>query len=165
MFRRLLLDGLKTGIALAATTTAALMLFGRRERGTPWAALNGLARLVDPSLARIPGGFSPRESSLGLALNAGAMMTAGMLYESVFLVIRPRSPLLAAGAATALVLAFDRAIMPEGWSPIEQALGFGGVIGTYAMAGATLAVVTSLRAPRQLPAGEHDETREDAWFV
>ena len=158
---------MKTGLALAATTTAAIMLFGKRERGSPWAAINAVTHLVDGNGRLFPRSFSPRDSTLGLALNSAAMITWGMLYEGVLAVTGARGNAATAGLATAAIWTIDYHLLPPRFSPgIERVLGLGSMLGTYAVLGATLAASRTWRAPPLLlPAAPIDETHEEAWFV
>ena len=167
MVRRTLLDGLKTGLALAATTTAAIMLFGKREKGSPWAAVNAVTHLVDGNGRLFPRSFSPRDSMIGVALNSAAMIAWGVLYEGALTATGARSNLATAGLATAAIWTIDYHVLPPRFSPgIERVLGLGSMLGTYAVLGATLAASRSWRSPPlMLPAAPVDESREEAWFV
>ncbi|MEO7097275.1 MAG: hypothetical protein ABI175_28700 [Polyangiales bacterium] len=166
MLRKALLDGLKTGLALAATTTMAIMLFGKREKGSPWAAINVVTHLVDGDLRLFPRAFSPRDSTLGLALNGAAMVTWGLLYEGALALTGARSNLATAGLATAAIWTIDYHLLPPRLSPgLDRVLGLGSVIGTYAVMGATLAASRTWHTPPLRLAAPLDETREEAWFV
>jgi hypothetical protein len=166
MLRKVLLDGLKTGLALAAATTAAIMVFGKRDRGSPWAAINAVTHLVDGDRRLFPRAFSPRDSSLGLALNSAAMVTWGVLYEGVLALTGARSNLATASLATAAIWTIDYHLLPPRLSPgIERMLGLGSILGTYAVMGATFAASRTWRTPALLPAAPMDEMREEAWFV
>ena len=166
MLRKMILDGLKTGLALAATTTAAIMLFGKREKGSPWAAINAVTHLVDGNGRHHPRSFSPRDSMIGIALNSAAMVAWGVLYEGVLAATGARSNLATAGLATAAIWTIDYQLLPARFSPgIERVLSLGGVVSTYAVMGATLAASRAWRSVPALPPAPLDETREEAWFV
>jgi hypothetical protein len=166
MLRKMLLDGLKTGLALAAATTAAIMVFGKREKGSPWAAINAVTHLVDGNGRLFPRSFSPRDSTIGIALNSAAMIAWGVLYEGVLAATGARSNVATASLATAAIWTIDYHVLPPRFSPgIERVLGLGSLLGTYAVIGATLAASRTWRTPLALPAAPLDETREEAWFV
>jgi hypothetical protein len=170
MLRRILLDGLKTGAALAAATTVALMFFGKRSRGSGWAAVNAASRIVDRVAgakgALVPLGFSPRASGLGLAVNTAAMLSCGVLYEGALAVTGTESSPLSAGLATVAIWLLEDELAPRGLSPrFARVIGLPGLVGTYAALGTTLALSGRWRAPKALPPAPVDETREDAWFV
>src|SRR3954470_8534316 len=146
MLRTTILAGLKTGLALAATTTAAIMLFGKREKGSPWAAINAVTHLVDGNGRLFPRSFSPRDSVIGVALNSAAMVAWGVLYEGVLAATGARSNAATAGLATAAIWTIDYHLLPPRFSPgIERVLGLGSVLGTYAVLGATLAASRTWR--------------------
>ncbi|MBV9850824.1 MAG: hypothetical protein JO250_14210, partial [Armatimonadetes bacterium] len=69
MLTRIMGNGLKTGLALAAATSAVIMLASDRELGAPWAAINAIAHVVDGDDVTQPSEYAPRESVLGLLVN------------------------------------------------------------------------------------------------
>lgn len=173
MLRRLLLDGLKTGVALAATTTAAIMVFSKREKGSPWAGLNAVAHVVDGNHRKIPRDFAPRESSIGLAVHAGSMIGWGVLYRAALAIFGGPGfggrglggrGVVPAGIATLVIALVDYELLPPRFAPgIERVLGPLGVGATFAAIGATLALSDAVLSPRALPA--HDEGDAESWFV
>ena len=134
-------NGLKTGLALAVSTTASLLLASHAENGAPWAALNAVAHIVDGDEKEQPTQFSPRESGLGLAVNATAMVTWGVLYEGVLTVTKTRSTPMTAAVGTVTAYLIDYAIVPKRLTPgIEKRLSRNTVWAIYGVLGATLAL-------------------------
>ena len=84
-------DGLKTGLALAAGTNATIMLASDRELGAPWAAINAVAHIIDGDEVTQPSDYSPRESVLGIVVNGTAMAAWGVLYEGALAVTGTKS--------------------------------------------------------------------------
>ena len=162
MLRRVLLDGLKTGAALAATTTAALLYFSQRTRGSPWAGINAVAHVVSGN-GRTARGFSPRDTSVGLAVHAASMLGWGLLYRAALSVAGVRG-VVPAGIATLAIGFVDYELLPKRFSPgFERVLGPLGVGATFATLGATLALSDVLTSPRALPAHAGDDP--ESWFV
>jgi len=125
--------GLKTGLALAAATNAVIMLASDRENGSPWAALNCVAHIVDGDDKQQPTGYSPRESRLGIFVNGTAMSAWGVLYEGALLVTRTKSSPLTAALATAAAYFIDYKVVPKQFTPgIEKRLSSQSVLAAYA---------------------------------
>ncbi len=138
---RILIRGLKTGLLLAATTTAAIMLASDAENDSPWAALNSVAHIVDGDDKEQPTGYSPRESLLGLAVNATAMGAWGVLYEGALEVAGARSTPLTAALGSAAAYVIDYKLVPKRFTPgIEKRLTPRSVLLAYASLAATLAL-------------------------
>ncbi len=122
--------GLKTGLALAAATNASIMLASDEENGSPWAAINSIAHIVDGDEKEQPRDYSPRESLLGIGINGTAMAAWGVLYEGALLVTNTKSSPLTAVLAAASAYVIDYKIVPKRFTPgIENrlsapALGF-----------------------------------------
>ena len=103
--KKIIGDGLKTGLALAAATNAAIMLASDRELGAPWAAINAIAHVVDGDEVTQPSEYSPRESTIGILVNGTAMAAWGVLYEGALAVTKTRSsPFTGALGAAVVVL-------------------------------------------------------------
>ncbi len=133
-------DGLKTGLILAATTTAAIMVASAQENNSPWAALNCVAHIVDGDAKEQPTGFSPRETGLGLAVNATAMALWGVLYEGALTATQSRSTPLTAALATTVAYVIDYKVVPKRFTPgIEKRLSQTAILAAYAVLAATLA--------------------------
>lgn len=138
--RQTLTAGLKTGLALSLTTTAAILLASAKENKSPWAALNCVAHIIDGDDKEQPTQFSPRETGLGLAVNATAMVLWGVLYEGTLAVTKMPSTPLAAALATTVAYAVDYKVVPKRFTPgIEKRLGPLFILAAYAVLGATLA--------------------------
>ncbi|GAC1393505.1 MAG: hypothetical protein NVS3B10_06830 [Polyangiales bacterium] len=164
MVRRILLDGLKTGLTLAATTTAAIMLFGKRQRGSAWSGINAISHVVDDA-RRFPRGFSARESAIGLGVTTAAMLGWGLLYRGALAAVGGRGGVVPAALATLAIGLVDYELLPARFSPgIERVLGPQAVATCYVVLGATLAFSDRLVTPRLL-LGPHDEGSPEAWFV
>lgn len=164
MLRSILLDGLKTGVALAATTTAAIMFFSKRSKGSPWAGLNAVAHVVDGDRRRVPRDFSARASSIGLAIHGGSMIGWGVLYRAALSLFGARG-VVPAGIATLAIALVDYELLPSRFSPgIERVLGPLGVGATFAALGATLAISDTFTTGRALPA-PREEGDPEGWFV
>ena len=166
LWRRILLGGLKTGLAAFATTTAAIMLFGERERRAPWSAVNAVSHLVLPG-RRVLRGFSPLESAVGLACNGAAMLLWGVAYEGALALSRTEGNVATAGLATAAIYAIDYHLLPPRWWPgFERVLSTSGVAGTYVALGATLAASRAWRGDaRPLLPSPNEGERVEGWFV
>ena len=115
--------GLKTGFALAAATNAVIMLASDEENGSPWAALNCVAHIVDGDEKEQPTDYSPRESLLGITINGTAMAAWGVLYEGALLVTKTKSSPLTAILAVAAAYVIDYKVVPKQYTPgIEKRL-------------------------------------------
>ncbi len=125
--------GLKTGIALAAATNAAIMLASDKENGNPWAALNSVAHIIDGDDKEQPAAYSPRESLLGIAVNGTAMCAWGVLYEGALLVTKAKSNVLTALLGTTAAYLIDYKVVPPQFTPgIEKRLSRNSVLMAYA---------------------------------
>lgn len=134
-------DGLKTGLVMAAATTGAILLASAKENGSQWAAMNCVAHIVDGDEKEQPTGFSARETGLGVAVNATAMALWGVLYEGGLSITGIRSSALTAAIATTVAYVVDYKIVPKRFTPgIEKRLSQGAILASYAVLGATLAV-------------------------
>ena len=141
MLTQILTRGLKTGLALAATTTAAILLASDKETGSPWAALNCVAHIVDGDEKEQPTGYSPRESVLGIVVNGTAMAAWGVLYEGGLRVTNTPSSPLTALLATAAAYGIDYKIVPKRYTPgIEKRLSQNAVWLIYGVLAATFAL-------------------------
>jgi len=125
--------GLKTGLALAGATNTTIMLASDRENGSPWAALNCVAHIVDGDDKEQPREYAPRESRLGILVNGTAMSAWGVLYEGALLVTNTKSSPLTAVLATAAAYVIDYKIVPKQLTPgIEKRLSPQSVMLSYA---------------------------------
>ncbi len=141
LITQILVRGLKTGFALAATTNAAIMLASDKENGSPWAALNSVAHIVDGDDKVQPTDYSQRESLLGIAVNGTAMSAWGVLYEGALSVTHTKSSPLTAILATATAYVIDYKIVPKRYTPgIEDRLSQRSVLLAYAGMAITFAL-------------------------
>lgn len=141
MFKRIVMRGLKTGAVLSLTSTAAVMLAGLWETGSPWAGVNAISHIVDGDDISQPSEFSPRESSIGLAVNAAAMLGWAVLYEGALALAGKKSNPLTAAAASAAAYIVDYKIVPPRLRPgMEKKLSRDAIFAAYAVLAATLAL-------------------------
>ena len=125
--------GFMTGLALAAATNAVIMLASDKENGSPWAALNCVAHIVDGDDKEQPEDYAPRESRIGILVNGTAMSAWGVLYEGALLVTRTKSSPLTALLAVGAAWVIDYKIVPKRYTPgIEKRLSQRSVLLSYA---------------------------------
>ena len=125
--------GFMTGLALAAATNAVIMLASDKENGSPWAALNCVAHIVDGDDKEQPEDYAPRESRIGILVNGTAMSAWGVLYEGALLVTRTKSSPLTALLAVGAAWVIDYKIVPKRYTPgIEKRLSQCSVLLSYA---------------------------------
>ncbi len=125
-------DGIVTGLIGAATMTAVIAAYGKAKTGNPWTPFNGIAHMFFGNDAAKKNGFVPRETLVGLGLNAVALTTWGVLYEAV----AGKTPLpksLATGtAASATIYVLDYHLFPPKLRPgFDKRLGTGSIIVSY----------------------------------
>ena len=139
--KRIIVNGLKTGFVMAATTNAAIMLASDRENGNPWAAVNSIAHIVDGDEKDQPMGYAPRESRLGIVVNGTAMCAWGVLYEGALEVMRARSSPVTAALGMIGSYLIDYKVVPKQYTPgIEKRLSQKAILATYLILGTTLAL-------------------------
>jgi len=139
--KRIITRGLKTGFIMAATTTAVIMLASDKENGSPWAAVNAVAHIVDGDDVVQPTQYSPRESALGILVNGTAMCAWGVLYEGALEVTGAKSSVLTALLGTTASYVIDYKVVPKQYTPgIEARLSPQSIGLAYAVLGVTLAL-------------------------
>ena len=139
MILQIIGKGLKTGFALAAATTAAIMISSDRELGSPWAAINDVAHIVDGDEKEQPTEFSQRESGLGVFVNGTAMCAWGVLYEGALTVTKQKSNIAYGMLASAIAYGIDYYIVPKQYTPgIEKKLSGASIFTAYTLLGLTL---------------------------
>ncbi len=140
MLKRILAAGIKTGGALALTTSLAVMTSSKRDTGDAWSAVNAICHIADGDDVSQPGGFRWRESILGLGINALAMTAWGLLYESALLLTKHKSTVVTGAAASTSAYVIDYHIVPDRFKPgIEKRMSVQGVLLAYAVLALTLA--------------------------
>jgi len=146
-------DGLLTGLAGAATITAALAAMGKAKGDTTaWDPFNAISHMIFGDRAAGVEGFSPRETLSGLGLNIGSLGVWGGLYERLAGKVEFPASLGAGAAASALIWLLDYKILPERLRPgFEKRLGGRSVAATYVL----LALVLGL-SPLWKKRGEDD---------
>jgi hypothetical protein len=127
-------DGLITGLAGAAATTAVLAAMGQARQGSAWTPFNAISHMLFGPKAVDVEGFAPKETLSGLGLNVSALGVWGGLYEKLAGHVEfPRS-LFAGAAASALIWAFDYKVVPDRLRPgFEKRLGPESVLATYTL--------------------------------
>jgi hypothetical protein len=139
--KRILANGLKTGLVMSATTNAAIMLLSDKENGNPWAAVNSIAHIVDGDEKEQPTVYSPRESALGIIVNGTAMCAWGVLYEGALEITKTRSNPLTATLGMVASYVIDYKLVPKQYTPgIEKRLSQKAILATYLILGTTLAL-------------------------
>ncbi len=134
-------NGLKTGLALAAATNAAIMLASDRELGAPWAAINAICHAVDGDEVTQPSEWSPRESLLGVFINGTAMALWGVLYEGTLAVTKTKSNPVTGLLGAALSYVIDYKLVPKRFTPgIEKKLSGPSVLAAYLALGVALSL-------------------------
>ena len=134
-------NGLKTGLALAAATNAAIMLASDRELGAPWAAINDICHAVDGDEVTQPTGWSPRESLLGVFINGTAMAAWGVLYEGALAATKTKSGPVPGLLAAAVSYGIDYKLVPKRFTPgIERRLSGPSVLAAYLALGVALSL-------------------------
>lgn len=130
--RNLLMDGLITGLAGAAATTAAIAAFGQVKQGSPWTPFNAISHMLFGNKVVNIDGFAPKETLSGLGVNIGALGIWGGLYEKLAGTV-PFPQSLATGAlASAAIWLFDYKIAPERMRPgFEKRLGPESIAAVY----------------------------------
>lgn len=117
-------SGIITGAAATAATTAAIAAFGQAKEGSAWTPFNAISHMLFGDKAAEVDGFAPKETLSGLGLNAGAVATWGVLYESLTRNVTFPASLATGAAASALIWAFDYKVVPERLRPgFEKRLG------------------------------------------
>lgn len=127
---------LHAGIASAVISTAAAVLWSRREHGQATAALNAVSHIVwggEPPAGVGPGG---RNLALGVSLHAGANLFWASVFEWLYGPAARRSRATAClGGLTVALLGFvvDYAVVPRRLRPgMEHYLSRGPLLGVYA---------------------------------
>lgn len=141
MLSKILTSTAKTGIALTLSTTTALMAAGIYETGSPWAPINAISHIIDGDDVSADNRFSPRQSTIGVAVNTASMTMWAAVYESALrLTGRKSTPLTAVAAATA-AYAVDYKLVPPRFTPgMEKKLSRLSIIAIYAVLAAILAL-------------------------
>jgi hypothetical protein len=141
LFKRILVNGAKTGAALTAVTTAHLLAASANETDGAWGAINNISHIVDGDDVEYSNDFSTRDSSVGLAINGTAMFIWGWLYELVFGRVEFPQSIATATVFTAGAYAVDYYIVPKQYTPgIEHKISKNAIITAYVLMGLVLAL-------------------------
>lgn len=129
-----LTDGIITGLIGAATTTATIAAYGKAKLGDPWTPFNAVSQMLLGEQAIHKDGFVPRETLVGLGLNAAALVTWGVLYEAIAGKVPFPQSLLSGAVGSAVIYTLDYHIFPEKIRPcFEKRTGDDSVTATYAL--------------------------------
>ena len=127
-------DGLITGLAGVAATTAAIAAFGQTQAQSPWSPFNAIAHLLFGEKATDVSGFAPKETLSGLGLNAGMVGTWSVLYERLAGEVPFPASLGAGAAAAGLIWLLDYKVFPERLRPgFEKRTSPEAVAATYVL--------------------------------
>ncbi len=137
----MLTRGLKNGLALSLTTALALLYASSQENNGPWGAFNYVCHMVDGDDAIYSDGFQPRESLLGLALNASAMAAWGVIYDFLFGGADLPGSLFTAALVTVGAYFIDYHLVPKRFTPgIENKISKNAIYRVYGVLALTLAL-------------------------
>jgi hypothetical protein len=141
MLNTLLKDTARTGAALSATTSVALLVASANENDGCWGAINSVSHIVDGDDVNYSDNFSRRDSLIGLGINAVAMLTWAMIYDAVFGSIRFPKSLGTAAVVTAAAYAIDYHVVPDRYSPgIEKKISRNAIYAVYVVLALTLSL-------------------------
>lgn len=149
-WRQALRDGVVSGTAASATSTAALALLGQLQDGSPVAPTNAISHwLWGDGAARVDRATA-RHTLAGYAIHHGASVFWATLYERYLADPGGRRPatrvLGDAALAAALACAVDYTLTPRRLRPgYEKRLSRGALAAVYAAFGAGLAAATLAR--------------------
>src|SRR5579863_1165676 len=115
--RNLILRSVKTAAIATVATTTVLFIASKRETGSPWSGINAICHMADGDEKEQPTDFAPRETPLGLGLNASAIGTWALGYEAILGGVPLPSSALWAALATAGIWIVDYRIVPKRFTP------------------------------------------------
>ena len=116
----LIADAGLSGTLATLTTTAAVMALGRQRDESAWAPLNAVSHILWGDEAAAHTEPSLAYTASGAALNAGAMLSWGVVYAALVRTAPRRSPAAALGmglATAALAYVTDYYIVPRRLTP------------------------------------------------
>ena len=141
MFKRLLADGAKQGVILAAATATTVAAADYLENGAAWGAINSISHIVDGDRKEYGSTFSPRDSAIGLGINSFAMLVWGIIYIVLFGRLSMPKSLAAASLITGGAYVLDYHLVPKQYTPgIEKKISKKAIFFTYVVMAATLAL-------------------------
>ncbi len=141
MIAKLLKNTLRNGAVLTVATTAAILTASANENKGSWGALNSVSHIVDGDEKTYGDEFSPRDSTIGFAINSSAMFAWGMLYDLAFGQIPFPKSLASASIFTAGAYLVDYYIVPKQYTPgIEKKISKNAIFCMYAVIVVTLAL-------------------------
>lgn len=127
-------NGLITGAASVAATTAVLAAYGKAKEGSPFTPFNAVAHMIFGDEAARVDGWSAKETLTGFSLHASAVGAWSVLYETAARDVRLPTSLATGALAAGLVYLFDYHVVPERLRPgFEKRLGPEAVAVTYVL--------------------------------
>jgi hypothetical protein len=141
--------GLKTGVTMAAATTATMVVSSLFKSKSPWAGINAMATGIGVGGRRPSKTFEASTTPAGLGALVGGMLVWGLGYEAALAAAGRRSSVLT-GALSALGgYAFDRLFLADHLVPnFRKTMGTLGTVAKYTALG--LASAMSSRAIEQV---------------
>jgi hypothetical protein len=134
-------DSAITGAALSATTTLAILAASANENDGCWGAINNVSHIVDGDDVTYGDQFLPRESAIGVGINAVAMGTWALIYTGLFRSFRFPKSLAPAIALTIGAYITDYYIVPKQYTPgIEKKISRNAIYTIYGVMALTLAL-------------------------
>ena len=113
--------------------TVVIATYGKAKTGSAWTPFNAIAHMFYGDKSVKTDGFVPRETLVGLGLNATALVTWGVLYEAAAGKVPFPNSVLSGTVASAVVYALDYHIFPPKLRPgFEKRLGYDAVFVAYA---------------------------------
>ncbi len=150
-----MIDGVITGLAGAAATSAAIAAFGQAKEGSAWTPFNAIAHMLFGESATPVEGFAPRETLSGLGLNVSALGVWGALYEKLAGKVPFPQSLCAGALAAALIWLIDYKIVPERLRPgFEKRLGPDSIAAVYVLLALTLGLSPLWKKDESTDAGK-----------
>ncbi|BDI31990.1 hypothetical protein CCAX7_40410 [Capsulimonas corticalis] len=145
-WKRFLLNTLKTSVLLTAASVASVMVASQRETGSPWSAVNSITHVVDGDEISQPDEYSPRATSIGLAVNTTAMISWAVLHEAALSMTKTRGNTATGVAASAFAYFIDYVVVPKRLTPgIEKKLSGRAIFSVYVALAAAFAAAAEWR--------------------
>jgi hypothetical protein len=139
LLERILKDSLTTGSLLSATTTVAVLAASANENRGSWGAVNSISHIVDGDDVTYGDEFSFRGSSIGVGINATAMVVWAIIHRVLFGKVKFPGSLATAAALTAGAYVIDYHIVPKQFSPgIEKKISRNAIYCIYAIMALTV---------------------------
>lgn len=146
--KKVLEDGLRTGLVAGAVSAAAVMVCGAMERGDAFEPINAVSHMMHGDEVEVRRGFVPDQTVPGLAGHFAALVGWGILFQWLFRKSRCPSSLTAV-LFTGAAWIVDYRLVPPRFTPgFEKVLSRRSVAIIYASLCAGLILGSMNRAPR-----------------